>query len=233
MRHEGFHGRAGFGRRPALLVVDINVGFTDPASPARLRARGRRRSVDPALLDAAGGRRSRSSTRPSPTARATRSRPPRSSPRCRRCSRSRPAAAGSRSTRGLRPQAGRAGADEAPRLGVLRHAARELARPRRLRQPDRHRRLDLRAACVRPSSTRSSTATVRSSRARRSAIAIMPRTRRTFTTSTRSTATSSRSTMSSSTWRMLLPHMLAKKILLALHTSGGLVPWTAERAARQ
>lgn len=33
MRHEGFHGRAGFGRRPALLVVDVNVGFTDPASP--------------------------------------------------------------------------------------------------------------------------------------------------------------------------------------------------------
>jgi maleamate amidohydrolase len=29
----GFHGRAGFGRRPALLVVDVNVGFTDPASP--------------------------------------------------------------------------------------------------------------------------------------------------------------------------------------------------------
>ena len=33
MIHEGFHGRAGFGRRPALLVVDVNVGFTDPASP--------------------------------------------------------------------------------------------------------------------------------------------------------------------------------------------------------
>jgi nicotinamidase-related amidase len=33
MRHEGFHGRAGFGRRPALVVVDLNVGFTDPASP--------------------------------------------------------------------------------------------------------------------------------------------------------------------------------------------------------
>jgi maleamate amidohydrolase len=32
-RHEGFHGRAGFGRRPALIVVDVNVGFTDPASP--------------------------------------------------------------------------------------------------------------------------------------------------------------------------------------------------------
>jgi maleamate amidohydrolase len=33
MRHEGFHGRAGFGRRPALVVVDVNRGFTDPSSP--------------------------------------------------------------------------------------------------------------------------------------------------------------------------------------------------------
>ena len=33
MKHEGFHGRSGFGRRPALLVIDINLGFTDPASP--------------------------------------------------------------------------------------------------------------------------------------------------------------------------------------------------------
>ena len=33
MRHPGFHGRAGFGQRPALVVVDVNVGFTDPASP--------------------------------------------------------------------------------------------------------------------------------------------------------------------------------------------------------
>ena len=33
MRHDGFHGRAGFGERPALLVIDVNVGFTDPASP--------------------------------------------------------------------------------------------------------------------------------------------------------------------------------------------------------
>ena len=31
--HEGFGGRAGFGRRPALLIIDVNVGFTDPASP--------------------------------------------------------------------------------------------------------------------------------------------------------------------------------------------------------
>jgi nicotinamidase-related amidase len=35
MRFEGFHGRTGFGERPALVVVDLNVGFTDPASPLR------------------------------------------------------------------------------------------------------------------------------------------------------------------------------------------------------
>jgi maleamate amidohydrolase len=29
----GFHGRAGFGTRPALVVVDVNRGFTDPRSP--------------------------------------------------------------------------------------------------------------------------------------------------------------------------------------------------------
>jgi maleamate amidohydrolase len=33
MKHDGFHGRAGFGDRPGLLVIDVNVGFTDPASP--------------------------------------------------------------------------------------------------------------------------------------------------------------------------------------------------------
>jgi maleamate amidohydrolase len=33
VQHDGFHGRAGFGRRPALVVVDVNRGFTDPASP--------------------------------------------------------------------------------------------------------------------------------------------------------------------------------------------------------
>ncbi len=33
MRFEGFHGRAGFGERPALVVVDVNRGFTDPSSP--------------------------------------------------------------------------------------------------------------------------------------------------------------------------------------------------------
>jgi maleamate amidohydrolase len=29
----GFHGRAGFGRSPALVVVDVSCGFTDPESP--------------------------------------------------------------------------------------------------------------------------------------------------------------------------------------------------------
>lgn len=33
MKHEGFHGRTGCGVRPALVVVDVNVGFTDPRSP--------------------------------------------------------------------------------------------------------------------------------------------------------------------------------------------------------
>lgn len=33
MRHEGFHGRTGCGVRPAVVVVDVSVGFTDPRSP--------------------------------------------------------------------------------------------------------------------------------------------------------------------------------------------------------
>lgn len=33
MRHAGFHGRAGFGRKPALLVIDVNLAFTSPESP--------------------------------------------------------------------------------------------------------------------------------------------------------------------------------------------------------
>jgi len=39
-RFQGFHGRAGFGRRPALIVVDVNVGFTDPASPLACELEG-------------------------------------------------------------------------------------------------------------------------------------------------------------------------------------------------
>lgn len=33
MKLEGFHGRAGFGKQPALLVIDMSIGFTDPRSP--------------------------------------------------------------------------------------------------------------------------------------------------------------------------------------------------------
>ena len=32
-RERGFGGTAGFGRRPALLVIDLVNGFTDPAAP--------------------------------------------------------------------------------------------------------------------------------------------------------------------------------------------------------
>ncbi len=39
-RFEGFHGRAGFGQRPALIVVDVNIGFTDPASPLACELEG-------------------------------------------------------------------------------------------------------------------------------------------------------------------------------------------------
>ena len=33
MKIEGFHGRSGFGRNPALVVIDMSVGFTDAESP--------------------------------------------------------------------------------------------------------------------------------------------------------------------------------------------------------
>ncbi len=33
MKFQGFGERAGFGAKPALVVVDVNRGFTDPASP--------------------------------------------------------------------------------------------------------------------------------------------------------------------------------------------------------
>lgn len=32
-RHAGFHGRTGFGERPALAVIDLNRAFTEPESP--------------------------------------------------------------------------------------------------------------------------------------------------------------------------------------------------------
>jgi maleamate amidohydrolase len=33
MHIEGFGGRGGYGRRPALIVVDMTLGFTDAESP--------------------------------------------------------------------------------------------------------------------------------------------------------------------------------------------------------
>ena len=33
MQIEGFGGRGGFGQRPALAVIDMTLGFTDPGSP--------------------------------------------------------------------------------------------------------------------------------------------------------------------------------------------------------
>jgi maleamate amidohydrolase len=72
MRHDGFHGRSGFGERPAVLVVDLSVGFTDPASPlvcdldgvvaavarilAAARAAGRPVIYTTVVYDAAGER---------------------------------------------------------------------------------------------------------------------------------------------------------------------------------
>jgi maleamate amidohydrolase len=35
---EGFGGRSGFGQEPALVVVDVSVGFTDPSSPLACEA---------------------------------------------------------------------------------------------------------------------------------------------------------------------------------------------------
>ena len=37
---EGFGGRQGFGRRPALLVIDMSLGFTSPDSPLRCELDG-------------------------------------------------------------------------------------------------------------------------------------------------------------------------------------------------
>jgi maleamate amidohydrolase len=50
----GFHGRAGFGDRPALLVVDLTVGFTDPQSPLACELDGVVEAVGRLLLEARG-----------------------------------------------------------------------------------------------------------------------------------------------------------------------------------
>ena len=37
---EGFGRRGGFGRRPALVVIDMTLGFTDPESPLACELEG-------------------------------------------------------------------------------------------------------------------------------------------------------------------------------------------------
>ena len=214
VRHDGFHGRAGFGTRPALVVVDVNRGFTDPASPlvcdlddlrrcdrraARRLPEGRpTRGVHDRLLrrarQAGGGGLHREG------ARAARARAGE------RVGGDRPA---DRSARG------RAGALQDVRLGVLRHDARERCSRARAATPSSSPVRPRPAACGRPRSTRCSTGTGWSCHGRQSATATRRRTRPTCTTSTRSTATSSRSPTSSSTWRRSLGHTLAEKILCA------------------
>ena len=49
---EGFGGRGGFGRRPALVVIDMTLGFTDPESPLSCDLEGPVSEIQK-LLDAA------------------------------------------------------------------------------------------------------------------------------------------------------------------------------------
>jgi maleamate amidohydrolase len=51
---EGFGGRGGSGRRPALVVVDMTLGFTDPESPLACDLEGPVENIA-RLLDAARG----------------------------------------------------------------------------------------------------------------------------------------------------------------------------------
>ena len=51
---DGFGGRGGFGRRPALIVVDMTLGFTDPESPLACDLEGPVENIRK-LLEAARG----------------------------------------------------------------------------------------------------------------------------------------------------------------------------------
>jgi maleamate amidohydrolase len=51
---EGFGGRGGFGRRPALVVIDMTLGFTDPESPLACDLEGPISEIQ-RLLEAARG----------------------------------------------------------------------------------------------------------------------------------------------------------------------------------
>jgi nicotinamidase-related amidase len=54
MHIEGFGGRGGFGRRPALAVIDMTLGFTDPESPLACDLEGPVENIR-RLLEAARG----------------------------------------------------------------------------------------------------------------------------------------------------------------------------------
>ncbi len=66
-RLPGFHGRVGIGERPALVVVDMSVGFTDPESPLACDLEDVVDADRRCCWPPPDGRTSRSSTRPSPT----------------------------------------------------------------------------------------------------------------------------------------------------------------------
>ena len=51
---EGFGERGGYGRRPALAIIDMSVGFTDPESPVACDLEDTVANIAP-LLDAARG----------------------------------------------------------------------------------------------------------------------------------------------------------------------------------
>ena len=51
MNLAGFHGRAGFGGRPALVVVDMSCGFTDPRSPLACDLDGVVEAIDRLLVE--------------------------------------------------------------------------------------------------------------------------------------------------------------------------------------
>ena len=145
--HEGFHGRAGFGRRPALVVIDVNRGFTDPDSPLVCDLDG---VVDAIRLLLDGFPRGRAAGRLHHRCvrrggQASRGGVHREGSRAAR-SRSGQPLDGDRPAH--RTAGRRARADEALGVGLPRDAAFELPHLARVRLARRHGRLDFR---VRPS----------------------------------------------------------------------------------
>ena len=120
-----FGGAAGFGERPAVVVVDLNLGFTDPASPLAC-------DLDDVLAThvyvarrGAAWRACRCSSPRSSTTRSVRPRRPSSCARCRRCGCCRP---GTRWVE-IDPRLGRlaGGAGASPRRTPPRSSACRLA----------------------------------------------------------------------------------------------------------